>query len=198
VAKRAIEIPVLNGVCPAALFGEAVAPSKAGLILYMDAFGPRTALDEVAERMAASGYLVLVPDLFYRSGSYGPFDAKTAFKDEKTGGQIRAMIGALSQAMTQADSGSFIEALTDAGAIGPIGTVGYCMGGGRAMNAAAAYPNRIKAAASFHGGNLANGAEDKSSRQCRQTQIGEDLCRRRGRRRQFSATAISSAGASLA
>jgi len=160
VAKRAIEIPMPDGVCPAALFGQAAAPSKAGVILYMDAFGPRPALDEMAERIAASGYLALVPDLFYRSGSYGPFDAKTAFKDEKTGGQIRAMMGAVSQAMTQADTGAFIQALTAAGATGPIGTVGYCMGGGRAINAAAAWPDRIKAAASFHGGNLANGADD--------------------------------------
>jgi carboxymethylenebutenolidase len=62
--------------------------------------------------------------------------------------------------MTQADTGAFIAALTEAGATGPIGTVGYCMGGARAINAAAAWPDRIKAAASFHGGNLANGAED--------------------------------------
>jgi len=160
VAKRDIDITTPDGACPAALFGEATAPHKAGIILYMDAFGPRPALDEMCQWLSEFGYLVLLPDLFYRSGRYGPFDANTAFKDEKSGGQIRSMMGAVSQAMTQADTGAFIKALTDAGASGHIGTVGYCMGGGRAINAAAAWPDRIKATASFHGGNLANGADD--------------------------------------
>jgi len=162
--KREIAIITPDGEARAGLF-EGSAPNGCGIILYMDAFGPRPALDDMAERMATAGYLVLVPDLFYRSGAYEPFDAKTAFKNETTAGQIRAMRGAISQAMTQADTGAFIKALTDAGATGPIGTVGYCMGGGRAINAAAAWPDRIKAAASFHGGNLANGADDSPAAQ---------------------------------
>lgn len=157
--KRDITIETPDGKAGASIFRGHNA-NGAGVILYMDAFGPRPALDEMCERLSESGYLVLLPDLFYRSGPYGPFDAKTAFKDETTGGQIRSMLGGLSQSMTQADTGAFIKALTDAGATGPVGAVGYCMGGGRAMNAAAAWPDRIKAAASFHGGNLANGAED--------------------------------------
>ena len=43
---------------------------------------------------------------------------------------------------------------------GPMAAVGYCMGGGRAINAAAAYPERIASAASFHGGRLASEAPD--------------------------------------
>jgi carboxymethylenebutenolidase len=101
-----------------------------------------------------------VPDLFYRYGDYGPFDAKTAFSEEKTRTELRGMIGATSQDMTQRDTAAFLEALIQAGATGRIGTVGYCMGGSRAINAAAAYPDRIAAAASFHGGNLAGDAPD--------------------------------------
>ena len=70
------------------------------------------------------------------------------------------MIGSTTQAMTERDTEAFLGALAGAGAGGPIAAVGYCMGGGRALNAAAAYPDRIRAAASFHGGNLASDAPD--------------------------------------
>lgn len=103
---------------------------------------------------------MLVPDLFYRNGDYAPFDAKTAFANEETGKLLRGMIAGTTQDMSMRDSHAFINALTSRGVTGPIGTVGYCMGGARALNAAAACPDRIKAAASFHGGNLAGDAPD--------------------------------------
>jgi carboxymethylenebutenolidase len=162
MAKQDIEIRTEDGAARAGLFAPAggVSGARAGVILYMDAFGPRPALDTMAVRLADEGYFVLVPDLFYRSGAYGPFDARTAFSKEETGNLIRGMIAGTTQDMTMRDSGAFIRALTDHGATGPIGTVGYCMGGGRALNAAAAWPDRIQAAASFHGGNLAGDAPD--------------------------------------
>lgn len=162
MTKRAIEITTADGIAPAGLFLPAGGPSgcKAGVILYMDAFGPRPALDGMAERLADAGYTVLVPDLFYRAGAYGPFDTRTAFTDEATRAQIMGMIHGTPQAMTVADTGAFLEALTAAGATGPVGTTGYCMGGARALTAAAAYPDRVRAAASFHGGNLAADAPD--------------------------------------
>src|SRR5215217_270219 len=136
MAKQDIEIKTEDGVAKAGLFRSATpSPSRAGVILYMDAFGPRPALDAMAERLAGDGYAVLVPDLFYRYGDYGPFDAKTAFSEEKTRTELRGMIGATSQDMTQRDTAAFLEALIQAGATGRIGTVGYCMGGSRAINA---------------------------------------------------------------
>ncbi len=48
----------------------------AGVIVYMDAFGLRQAFYDMAERIVANGYAVLVPDLFYRFGAYGPYDAR--------------------------------------------------------------------------------------------------------------------------
>jgi carboxymethylenebutenolidase len=165
MTKKDIEIRTADGVAKAGLFKPSTAsPSRAGVILYMDAFGPRPALDKMAERLAGEGYAVLVPDLFYRDAPYGPFDAKTAFSAEVTAMQIRGMLSGTTQAMTQADTGAFLDALTAEGVTGPIGTVGYCMGGARALNAAARYPGRIKAAASFHGGNLASDASDSPHR----------------------------------
>ncbi|TIW66982.1 MAG: dienelactone hydrolase family protein, partial [Mesorhizobium sp.] len=66
--------------------------------------------------------------------------------------------------MTIRDGAAFLDALTAAGITGPVGVVGYCMGGARALNAAASYPDRIAAAASFHGGNLASDAADSPHR----------------------------------
>lgn len=164
--KRDITIEAAEGKCPAGLFlpEGGIGPKKAGVILYMDAFGLRPALDAMAERIAAAGYAVLVPDLFYRVGAYGPFDAKTAFADPATAAQLRGMIGGTTQAMTAADGAGFLAALDAAGATGPVGATGYCMGGGRALTAAAAYPDRIVAAASLHGGNLASDAADSPHR----------------------------------
>ena len=156
---RNIEITTRDGVAKAGLFGSA-SGHRAGVILYMDAFGPRPSLDAMAERLAGAGYMVLAPDLFYRFAPYGPYDARTAFEAEKTRGELKAMIAGTTQAMTVADTAAFLEALATAGATGPVGAVGYCMGGARALNAAAAYPDRIVAAASFHGGNLAGDAPD--------------------------------------
>lgn len=159
MSKRDITIDTGDGQCKAGVF-KAGSGATAGVILYMDAFGPRPALDTMAERLAASGYVVLVPDLFYRSGAYGPFDTKTAFNDPATRDRIMGMMHAASHALTERDGRSFIEALTQEGASAKIGTVGYCMGGGRALTAAAAYSDRVTGAASFHGGNLASDAAD--------------------------------------
>jgi carboxymethylenebutenolidase len=163
MSKREIAITTNEGTAKAGLFlPDAASPAiiRPGVVLYMDAFGPRPALDGMAERLAGEGYVVLVPDLFYRFGPYGPFDVRTAFKEEASAKQLRAMIDGTSQAMTVADTGFFLDALTEAGADGPAGVVGYCMGGARALSAAAAYPERIAAAASFHGGNLASDKPD--------------------------------------
>lgn len=160
MAKRLIEIRTPDGTAQAGLFPPEGENSGGGVIVYMDAFGLRPALDQVAERISGFGHTVLVPDLYYREGPYGPYSARTAFSDEQSTLRIRAMMAATTQAMTQADTGAFIEALESHGVSGPIGTTGYCMGGARSLNAAAAHPGRIAAAASFHGGNLAGDAAD--------------------------------------
>ena len=167
MAKQDVVIRTEDGTAKAGLFqtgpGQARG-SQPGVILYMDAFGPRPALNAMAERLAGEGYVVLVPDLFYRYGAYGPFDARTAFSDEEKRRELLGMIHGTTQDMTRRDTVAFLATLSEAGATGRIGTVGYCMGGGRAMTAAAAYPERVAAAASFHGGGLASDAPDSPHR----------------------------------
>lgn len=118
----------------------------------------------MAERLAGHGYAVLVPDLFYRYAPYGPFDPKTAFAEAKTKALLLMLSGGTTQGMTIRDGSAFLDALAAERIAGPVGVVGYCMGGARALNAAATYPDRIRAAASFHGGNLASDAADSPHR----------------------------------
>lgn len=159
--KSKIKITTADGMASAHLFTPAdpARRSRAGVVLYMDAFGLRPALDGMATRLADDGYFVLVPDLFYRLAPYGPFGTD-AFANEESRKAIMALIQGTTQAMTAADGAAFITALRVAGATGRIGTVGYCFGGGRALTAAGTYPDDIVAAASFHGGNLASEAPD--------------------------------------
>jgi len=165
MAKQDLQIKTLDGVAKAGLFRPSKSSAtKAGVILYMDAFGPRPALDGMAERLAGHGYAVLVPDLFHRNAPYGPFDAKTAFTVEETKTKLMALVTGTTQEMTIRDNAAFLDALTAEGIDGPVGVVGYCMGGARALNAAATHPDRIVAAASFHGGNLASDAPDSPHR----------------------------------
>ena len=164
MAKENIEIKTADGIAKAGLFQSGRA-AKAGVILFMDAFGPRPALDTMAERLASEGYAVLAPDLFYRNAPYGPFDAKTAFTEEKSKAEMMALVGGTTLEMTSRDTGAFLEALSAAGVNGPVGAVGYCMGGARALIAAADYPQRVRAAASFHGGRLGIDAPDSPASQ---------------------------------
>ncbi|MEO3385601.1 dienelactone hydrolase family protein [Mesorhizobium sp. CAU 1741] len=155
-----IEFAAPGGLATARLFKPATATSKAGIILYMDVFGLRASLASMAARLAGEGYTVLLPDLYYRQPDHGSFDPNTAFKEEASNDRLRKLRAETPISATQADTDAFIEALTENGATGPVGTVGYCMGGARALVAAATAPGRIRAAASFHGGNLANDDAD--------------------------------------
>jgi carboxymethylenebutenolidase len=161
--KRELEIKTTDGTAQAAIFRPATGTVKGGVILYMDAYGPRPALNDIAERLGGQGYAVLLPDLFYRQAPYGPFDAKTAFSNEKTRGEVMGLIGGTTQEMTIRDGEAFLEVLGKEGC-SRIGVVGYCMGGTRALNAAGAFGARIAAAASFHGGNLASDQPDSPHR----------------------------------
>jgi len=126
------------------------------VIFYMDAFGIRPAMLEMAAHLAGAGYVVLLPDLFYRYGSYGPLVPK-----EVLAGDFRATIGPIMSTTNNRkaaeDTAAFLATLDSRPDVaGPrVGTVGFCMGGGMALTAAGTYPERIAAAASFHGGNLA-------------------------------------------
>lgn len=144
-----IEIKTEDGTCPAYEYGDRASPS---VLVYMDGIGIRPAMLEVAERIAKHGFFVLLPDLYYRAGAYEPMDAKKLFSDPTMLQTLRTrFMSAVTQANIMRDTRTFLDYLGD----GKVGTTGYCMGGGLSLAAAGFYPDRIAAAASFHGGRLA-------------------------------------------
>lgn len=152
-----VTVTTRDGQCPVQVFSPG--RSAPAIIFYMDAGGIRPAILAMAERLSQAGYLVLLPDLFYRHGPYGPFVPKELFK-----GDFRAVIGPLMATTSPLKAAEDTEALlawldtrTDV-AGDKVGAVGFCMGGGMAIAAAGTWPDRFAAVASFHGGNLATDA----------------------------------------
>ncbi len=138
-----IEIRTEDGICPAWEGG--TGPS---VLVFMDGIGMRPAIRAVAERIAAMGYRVLIPDLFYRAGEYTAPDPAKLFSDPAVREALRAKIGTLASLDNiMRDTRSFLAHLP-----GKVGVTGYCMGGRLALAAAAHYPDRIAAAAAFHPG----------------------------------------------
>jgi carboxymethylenebutenolidase len=128
-----------------------------GVVLFPDAGGWRETMLEMAEKIAAPGYAVLVPDVFYRAGDWAPIDIATAFGDEKERARLFSYMGALTNDAIIADAGAYIDFLLarpEVRGVG-VGTTGYCMGGRMSMVAAGALGTKITAAASFHGGRIA-------------------------------------------
>jgi len=159
VPNEQIKIRTHDGDCPAHVATPAGEGPWPAVILYMDAGGIRPAVIEMAQRLASAGYVVLLPDLFYRFGPYGPFVPKEVFA-----GDFRAILGPLMATTgnhkAAEDTAAFLAWLdTRADVAGSkVGAVGFCMGGGMALTAAGTYPDRFAAVASFHGGNLATDA----------------------------------------
>jgi carboxymethylenebutenolidase len=133
------------------------------VIIYMDAFGIRPNLDSMAQRLADAGYFVIVPNLYYRSGAYEPFDPRKVFGgDEAEQKRFRGMIASIDNTRVMRDTEAVLPFLDAQAAVrkGTLGAVGYCMGGGFAISALGRFPDRVAVAASFHGASLATDKED--------------------------------------
>ena len=137
------------------------------VLVFMDGLGIRPAMLEIAERLSANGFFVLLPDLFYRSGPYAPMDPHKVFADPEQRKILMEKFFALATpANIMADTRAFLDYLAGQPTVKPggIGTTGYCMGGLMSLTAAGTYPDRIIAAASYHGGRLATDAPDSPHR----------------------------------
>jgi carboxymethylenebutenolidase len=164
ITQRSVEIATEDGSSPASLHipeGEGPWPA---VIMYPDAGGLRDSLRGMGEHMAGLGYVTLVPDFYYRSGGFAPFDLRTVFSDEGEQQRLMSLVSSVSADMTVRDARAYIEFLTSLPetAGDAVGTTGYCMGGRLSLIVAGNVGDQVAAAASFHGGNIAS-ADDPES-----------------------------------
>jgi carboxymethylenebutenolidase len=157
MSRIEVSINTRDGSCPASLF----TPSSGngpwpGVIFYMDGPGIRPTMWDMGQRLADSGYVVLLPDLFYRSGPYAPMVPAKVFADPAQKEHLMKLVGSVTRDATVSDADAFISFLASRPEVRGerFGTTGYCMGGKVALTAAGAYPDRFAAIAAFHAGGL--------------------------------------------
>jgi carboxymethylenebutenolidase len=165
--RQDVSIPTPDGDMRAFVFTPDQGPESNGgswpaAILFMDAPAIRPALFDMGQRLADAGYYVLLPDLFWRAGPYDPPDIKAARAGDPAAvavfQKLRGSTGAGRQMTDTKACLDFLDRQPQADAR-KVGVTGYCMGGGIALRAAGTFPDRIAAAASFHGGNMATDDE---------------------------------------
>jgi carboxymethylenebutenolidase len=158
-----IDIKTRDGNCRSFVYRPAENGPWPAVLVYMDGLGIRPAVLELGERLAKHGYFVLLPDLFYRSGSYEPMDPRAMFADpDKRKVLMEKFFALATPANIMSDTRAFLDCIAAQPEVKPggVGTTGYCMGGLMSLTAAGTYPDRIVAAASYHGGRLATDAPE--------------------------------------
>jgi len=163
VTERNVEIKTPDGTCDAA-FIYPTTGSYPAVLIWPDAFGLRPSMRDIGKRIAAEGYSVLVPNPFYRVAKAPVFENASNFDFQKDRAKLTPLMGSVSAAgNAEKDAVAYIGWLDQQKEVNTskkIGTQGYCMGGPLIVKTAAAVPNRVGAAASFHGGNLVTNGPD--------------------------------------
>src|SRR5213078_3583172 len=156
-----IEIPTKDGHTTTFI----THPERGGphpvIVFYMDAPAIREELRDMARRLATSGYYVMLPNLYYRSGvmELGPLPADPESPERK---RMFQLMNAINIPLVMEDTTALL-AFADGQAAARsdiVSSVGYCMSGRYAINAAMHFPDRVKAAASIYGTHLATDQPD--------------------------------------
>src|SRR3954447_1129648 len=164
VIETAVEIKTADGTCDAA-FIRPKSGSHPGVLIWPDAFGLRPSMREMARRLVAEGYAVLVPNPFYRVAK-APFSDASSFnfQDPADMAKLRPLMASVTApGHAEQDAATyvgFLDAQKEVNKTKKVGTQGYCMGGPLVVRTAAALPARVGAGASFHGGGLVTDKPD--------------------------------------
>jgi carboxymethylenebutenolidase len=137
------------------------------VLFIMDAYGLRPTINEMVDRIAADGYVVLAPNVFYRAGRSPVLPQPDLTNPEQRSSffqSLRPLIGQLTPERLTGDGAAYLEYLAGVAGPGPVAITGYCMGARLGWAIAAAHPGRVAALAGFHPGGLVTDAPDSPHR----------------------------------
>jgi carboxymethylenebutenolidase len=161
VTETDVLIKTPDGTADAALFTPKKAGTYPAVLMWPDIMGLRPAFRDMGRRLAGEGYVVLVPNPFYRSKKApvidGPIDWGNAAQRELLSGYRKAITSVPSDAKAFL---AFLDSQPKTNKRRKAGVQGYCMSGAFAFETAATLPGRVAAVASFHGGGLATKEPD--------------------------------------
>jgi len=154
--EQQVEVPTADGKVDALLLRPESDDPLPGVISLTDGLGFRPAFADQSKRIAELGYVVLTPNIFYRTSKSPVFDHEPDFRHERTTTRFGELKGPLSPDAMARDGSAYVDFLAKQPFVssGPMGVVGFCFAGQFALCVAAARPDRIGAGASFHGGGL--------------------------------------------
>jgi len=157
-----VDIRTPDGTCDA-YFVHPATGKHPGVLVWPDIFGLRPAFRQMGKRLAESGYAVLVVNPFYRTKRAPTAPEHADFNDPATRSALMALHDTLTAATALTDARVFVPWLDGQPGVDrkrKLGTTGYCMGGPFTLRTAAAFPGRVGAGASFHGGGLVTDKPD--------------------------------------
>jgi carboxymethylenebutenolidase len=162
---KTIEVKTPEGSADAYLTRPDDGRPHPGVLLLVDAFGLRPQIEAMADRIAAGGYVVLAPNVFYRHGK-APVISLDGLDDPERRGDVIGRVIPLMKELTNekivADGSAYLDRLTDEADGGPVAVTGYCMGGRLGWRIAAAYPDRVDGLGCFHTGGLVTDDDDSA------------------------------------
>jgi carboxymethylenebutenolidase len=163
LVETEVEVKTPDGTCDAVFIHPATG-SHPGVLVWPDALGLRPAMRDIAKRIAADGYSVLVPNPFYRTAKAPVFDSSFSFQNQADMAKLKELMGSLNTPGSPEKDAvayvAFLDAQKQVNKAKKIGTQGYCMGGPLVVRTCAAIPDRVGAGASFHGGGLVTNGPD--------------------------------------
>lgn len=157
VVEKDVNVPMASGTADAALFYPPGKGPWPAVLIWTDILGLRPVFREMGRRLASQGYVVLVPNPFYRNQKAPIVDGSFDFNKPEDRAKVMPMAAALTQDAGMSDAKSYIAFLDTQSQTDKkhkVGVQGYCMGGPLTFRSAAAVPGRVGAAATFHGGGL--------------------------------------------
>lgn len=154
--QEEIEIRTSDGTADGVLYRAEGERRLPGVIHFTDIGGIRPSHLGMARRLSEVGYAVLVPNVFYRTARPPVIEYPTDMGSEQSRKRYAELASPLTPEAVERDAVAYVDFLAAHDAVRPggIGVVGHCFTGSLALRTAAARPDRIAAAASFHGGGL--------------------------------------------